>query len=79
MNGDVFVRAQTHGVGKTALADRAVVQSLFRDRIQPVLRDRKMPGGDQRAQTLGKIKKVNALVAHRQFLHRLKRHRLDEP
>ena len=34
---------------------------------------------DQIAQAFGKVKKVDAVVAHRQLLHRLERYRLDEP
>ena len=34
---------------------------------------------DQIAQAFGKVKKVDAVVAHRQLLHGLERDRLDEP
>ena len=68
---DVLVGAQAHRVGKARLADRAVVQALFRDGVEPVVRKRQMLRLDQIAQAFGKVKKVDAVVAHRQLLHGL--------
>ena len=62
---DVLVGAQAHRVGKARLADRAVVQALFRDGVEPVVRERQMLRLDQIAQAFGKVKKVDAVVAHR--------------
>ena len=56
---DVLVGAQAHRVGKARLADRAVVQALFRDGVEPVVRKRQMLRLDQIAQAFGKVKKVD--------------------
>lgn len=74
-----MVRREAHGVGKARFADLPVAQALLRDGIEPVLREREVPGGDEIIHALGEIEEVHAVVDHRKLLHGLKRHRLDEP
>lgn len=75
----VLIRPQAHGVGEAGLADLAVFQPLGGDGVAALLRQAQVLRLHQIVQALGIGKVVDAVVAHGQLLHPLRRQRLRHP